>query len=96
MNKALEEAENKRLEHKEEIKTYTDKINTLEEKIKILQKEKQELNDKVGVASSMTSQSMKETEHFKSLLNDYKRDREQAQRLKDRQPRIYDRWSGGG
>ena len=78
MNKALEEAENKRLEHKEEIKTYTDKINTLEEKIKILQKEKQELNDKVGVASSMTSQSMKETEHYKSLLNDYKRDREQA------------------
>ena len=78
MNQALEDSENKRLEHKDEIKKYSDKINSLEEEIKILQKEKEELNEKTNMASSMSSQYMKETEHFRSLLNDYKKDREQA------------------
>ena len=78
MNKALEDAENKRMEHKNEIKNYTDKINELEDEIKKLQKEKGELNNRINTVLSMSSQNMKETEHFKILLNDYKKDREQA------------------
>jgi chromosome segregation ATPase len=78
MNKALEDAENKRMEHKNEIKNYNDKINALEDEIKKLQKEKGELNNRINTVLSMSSQNMKETEHFKILLNDYKKDREQA------------------
>ena len=78
MNKALEDLEYQRLEYKEEIDKYKDKINSLEEEIKALQKEKEELNEKIKVASSMGSKYMKEAEHFRGLLNDYKRDREQA------------------
>ena len=78
MNKALEDAENKRMEHKNEIKNYTDKINELEDEIKKMQKEKGELNNRINTVLSMSSQNMKETEHFKILLNDYKKDREQA------------------
>ena len=78
MNKALEDAENKRMEHKNEIKNYTDKINELEDEIKKMQKEKGELNNRINTVLSMSSQNMKETEHFKTLLNDYKKDREQV------------------
>ena len=78
MNQTLEDAENKKMEYKEDIKKYTDKINLLEKEIELLQNEKNELNDRINMASSMTSQSIKETDHFRSLLNDYKKDREQA------------------
>ena len=78
MNQSLEDAENKRMEHKNEVKNYTDKINTLENEIQKLQKEKGELNNRINTVLSMSSQNMKETEHFKVLLNDYKKDREQA------------------
>ena len=78
MNQSLEDAENKRMEHKNEVKNYTDKISTLENEIQKLQKEKGELNNRINTVLSMSSQNMKETEHFKVLLNDYKKDREQA------------------
>jgi DNA repair exonuclease SbcCD ATPase subunit len=78
MNQSLEDAENKRMEHKNEVKNYTDKINKLENEIQKLQKEKGELNNRINTVLSMSSQNMKETEHFKVLLNDYKKDREQA------------------
>ena len=76
MNQSLEDAENKRMEHKNEVKNYTDKINKLENEIQKLQKEKGELNNRINTVLSMSSQNMKETEHFKVLLNDYKKDRE--------------------
>ena len=111
MNQTLEDAENKRLQHQNEIQSYMDKISSLEkeikkvqtekqeeikkvqiekqeeikkvltqkqEEIKKIQTEKQELNKKMGTVISMSSESMKEMDHLRSLLNDYKRDREQA------------------
>ena len=78
MNQALEDLGNKKLEFQNEIKKYTDKINSLNEEINNLQKEKQELNERINTTSSMGTQYMQEAEHFRSLLNDYKRDREQA------------------
>ena len=78
MNQTLEDAENKKQEYRNDLKNYTDKISSLEQEIKKLENEKQELNERINMASSMASQNMKETEHFRGLLNDYKRDREQA------------------
>ena len=100
MNQTLEDAENKRLQHQNEIQSYMDKISSLEkeikklqtekqeeikklqtemqEEIKKIQTEKQELNKKMGTVISMSSENMKEMDHLRSLLNDYKRDREQA------------------
>jgi chromosome segregation ATPase len=78
MNQSLEDAENKRMEYKNEIKNYTDKISSLEGEIQKLQNEKGELNSRINTVLSMSSQNMKETEHFKTLLNDYKKDREQV------------------
>ena len=78
MNQALEDLGNKKLEYQNEIKKYADKINSLNEEINNLQKEKQELNERINTTSSMGTQYMQEAEHFRSLLNDYKRDREQA------------------
>ena len=78
MNKTLEEAENKKLEFKNEIKTYTDKIKSLEEEIKMLKEEKDELQDRIKLTSSISSQTLKETEHFKNLLHDYQKGKEDA------------------
>ena len=78
MNQALEDLGNKKLEYQNEIKKYTDKINSLNEEINNLQNEKQELNERINTTSSIGTQYMQEAEHFRSLLNDYKRDREQA------------------
>jgi chromosome segregation ATPase len=77
MNQSLEDAENKRMEYKNEVKNYNDKISSLEGEIQKLQKEKGELNNRINTVLSMSSQNMKETEHFKTLLNDYKKDKEQ-------------------
>ena len=78
MNQALEDLENKKLEHKNELKNYINKINSLEEEIKKLEKEKEDLNEKINMASSTNLQNIKESKHFKNLLNDYKKDRDQA------------------
>ena len=78
MNTSLEQAENTKLEFKKEIKVYTDKIKFLEDEIKMLQEEKEELQDRIKLTSSISSQTLKETEHFKSLLHDYKKGKEDA------------------
>ena len=57
MNNALEEVENNRLIHKDEIKNYTDKIN---------------------LHSSISTENIKEIEHFKGLLSEYKTEKDQA------------------
>ena len=45
MNNTLEEAENKKLEYKNDLKTYIDKINVLEDEIKKLKNEKEILKN---------------------------------------------------
>jgi len=79
MNSTLEETENRRLGFKNEIKTYTDKIKKLEEKMKMLEDEKQELQDRIKLTSSISSQTLKETEHFKGLLQEYKKGKEDVE-----------------
>ena len=78
MNTSLEQNENTKLEFKKEIKIYTDKIKVLEEQIKMLTEEKNELQDRINLTSSISSQTLKETEHFKGLLYDYKKGKEDA------------------
>ena len=79
MNKALEDTENKKLEYKNEIKSYTNKIKNLENENKILLEEKEELQDRIKLTSSISSQTLKETEHFKGLLLDYKKGKEEVE-----------------
>jgi chromosome segregation ATPase len=79
MNSTLEETENRRLGFKNEIKTYTDKIKKLEEKMKMLEDEKKELQDRINLTSSISSQTMKESEHFKGLLQEYKKGKEEVE-----------------
>ena len=79
MNSTLEETENRRLGFKNEIKTYTDKIKKLEEQMKMLEDEKKELQDRIKLTSTISSQTMKETEHFKGLLQEYKKGKEEVE-----------------
>jgi chromosome segregation ATPase len=78
MNDTLEQSENVKLGFKNELKTYTDKVKTLEEEVKMLQDEKSELQDRIKLTSTISSQTLKETEHFKELLVDYKKGKEEA------------------
>jgi chromosome segregation ATPase len=78
MNATLEQSENVKLGFKNELKTYTDKVKTLEEEVKMLQDEKSELQDRIKLTSTISSQTLKETEHFKELLVDYKKGKEEA------------------
>lgn len=78
MTDALEKSENMKLEFKNEIKVYNDKIKSLEEEIKMLQEERDELQDRIRLTASISSQTIKETEHFKGLLYDYKKGKEDA------------------
>ena len=78
MTEALEKVENMKLEFKNEIKTYNDKIKSLEEEIKMLQEERDELQDRIRLTASISTQTIKETEHFKALLYDYKKGKEDA------------------
>ena len=71
MNATLEQAENKKLE-------FTNKIKLLEDEIKNLQGEKLELQDRINLTSTISSQTLKETEHFKNLLYDYKKGKDDA------------------
>ena len=71
MNTTLEQAENKKLE-------YTNKIKSLEDEIKNLKGEKLELQDRINLTSTISSQTLKETEHFKNLLYDYKKGKDDA------------------
>ena len=71
MNTTLEQAENKKLE-------FTNKIKLLEDEIKNLKGEKLELQDRIKLTSTISSQTLKETEHFKNLLYDYKKGKDDA------------------
>jgi len=78
MNAALENTENMKLAFKSEIGTYNNQINSLKDEIKMLKEEKKELQDRIKLTSSISSQTLKETEHFKILISDYKKGREEA------------------
>lgn len=85
MNDSLEQTENAKLKYKNDLKTYTDKIKKLDESNKLLEGEKKELQDRIQLTSTISSQSMKELEHFKlevehykELVKGYKKDKEEA------------------
>ena len=78
MNDTMEQSENAKLELKNEIKAYNDKIKCMEEEMKMLQEEKNELQDRIKLTATISSQTLKETEHFKSLLADYRKGKEEA------------------
>ena len=83
INANLEETEKNKLDFQNEIKTYTDKIKSLEEEIKMLKGEKDELQDRIKLTSTISSQTLKETEHFKGLFQEYKKGKEEIeQKLK--------------
>ena len=83
INANLEETEKNKLGFQNEIKTYTDKIKSLEEEIKMLKDEKDELQDRIKLTSTISSQTLKETEHFKGLFQEYKKGKEEVeQKLK--------------
>jgi len=73
--KSLSETNNKLLE---EIKTLKSEINTKLDIIKSLNSEKQDLIEKIRQSSSVSSNSMREKEHFEALLREYKKAKEEA------------------
>jgi len=77
MNISLEENENRKLEYKTIIKAQTDKINSLEEELKRIKGEKSELEKKIALNTSV-NQAIKEREHYTTLLNEYKKSRDEA------------------
>ena len=77
MNISLEENENRKLEYKTIIKAQTDKIKSLEEELKRLKNEKSELEKKIALNTSV-NQIMKEREHYTTLLNEYKKSKDEA------------------
>jgi chromosome segregation ATPase len=78
MNDTMEQSENAKLELKNEIKAYTNKIKSYEDEMKMLKEEKDELQDRIKLTATISSQTLKETEHFKSLLLDYRKGKEDA------------------
>jgi hypothetical protein len=79
INANLEETEKNKLSFQNEIKTYTDKIKSLEEQNKMLKDEKDELQDRINLTSTISSQTIKETEHFKGLFQEYKKGKEEVE-----------------
>ena len=79
LNANLEESEKNKLDFQNEIKTYADKIKSLEEQIKMLKNEKDELQDRIKLTSTISSQTLKETEHFKGLFQEYKKGKEEVE-----------------
>jgi len=73
--KSLSEKNNKLLD---EIKTLKSEINTKLDIIKNLNSEKQDLIEKIRQSSSVSSNSMREKEHFEALLREYKKAKEEA------------------
>ena len=68
-----------KLKFENEIKTYADKIKSLEDQIKMLKNEKDELQDRIKLTSTISSQTLKETEHFKGLFQEYKKGKEEVE-----------------
>ena len=83
LNMSLEESENRKLEFRTINKALTDKVKTLGEEIEKLKKEKSELEKSVNLNSSMHVQTMREKQHFDALLNEYKKNKEEAIRQLD-------------
>ena len=79
LNANLEESEKKKQDFQNEIKTYADKIKSLEDQIKMLKNEKDELQDRIKLTSTISSQTLKETEHFKGLFQEYKKGKEEVE-----------------
>ena len=79
LNANLEESEKNKLDFQNEIKTYADKIKSLEDQIKMLKNEKDELQDRIKLTSTISSQTLKETEHFKGLFQEYKKGKEEVE-----------------
>ena len=71
MNITLEQAENKKLE-------FTKKIKLLEDEIKNLKEDKNELQDRINLTSTISSKTLKENEHFINLLYNYKKGKDDA------------------
>ena len=83
INANLEETEKNKLNFQNEIKTQTDKIKSLEEQIKMLKGEKDELQDRIKLTSTISSKTLKETEHFKGLFQEYKKGKEEVEQKLD-------------
>jgi len=83
LNMSLEESENRKLEFRAMNKALTDKVKSLGEEIEKLKKEKSELEKTVKLNSSMHVQTMREKQHFDALLNEYKKNKEEAIRQLD-------------
>ena len=79
LNANLEESEKNKQDFQNEIKTYADKIKSLEDQIKMLKNEKDELQDRIKLTSTISSQTLKETEHFKGLFQEYKKGKEEVE-----------------
>ena len=73
--KSLSETNNKLLQ---EIKTLKSEINNKLDIIKNLNSEKQNLLEKIRQSSNVSSNSMREKEHFEALLREYKKAKEEA------------------
>ena len=78
LNMSLEESENRKLEFRAMNKALTDKVKALGEEIEKLKKEKSELEKTVNLNSSVHVQTMREKQHFDALLNEYKKNKEEA------------------
>ena len=83
LNMSLEESENRKLEFRTINKALTDKVKTLGEEIEKLKKEKSEFEKTANLNSSMNVQTMREKQHFDALLNEYKKNKEEAIRQLD-------------
>ena len=83
LNMSLEESENRKLEFRAMNKALTDKVKALGEEIEKLKKEKSELEKTVNLNSSVHVQTMREKQHFDALLNEYKKNKEEAIRQLD-------------
>ena len=73
--KSLSETNNKLIQ---EIKTLKSEINNKLDIIKNLNSEKQDLLEKIRQSSSVSTNSMREKEHFEALLREYKKAKEEA------------------
>ena len=78
MNTTLLECEDSKLKYKLQIKDLTEKNNSLSEEINKLKSEKDELEEKVKQASFVSSDYIREKQHFDTLLKEYKKAKEEA------------------
>ena len=79
MNVTLQETEDTKFEYKKQIKSLSEKNSSLLKDIKNLKSEKEELEEKLKKSAlSVTSESMREKEHFDNLLREYKKAKEEA------------------